>query len=68
MREFVLYYLSKQGVEMCSFLKRTDIYLKKVKSKEILANIKIGVKNYIGTQRGDTCNGSMRFKSSTPSK
>ncbi len=57
MREFVLYYLSKQGVEMCSFLKRTDIYLKKVKSKEILANIKIGVKN-----------GSMRFKSSTPSK
>jgi len=42
---------------MCSFLKRTDIYLKKVKSKEVLANIKIGVKN-----------GSMRFKSSTPSK
>jgi hypothetical protein len=31
---------------MCSFLKRTDIYLKKVKSKEVLANIKIGVKNW----------------------
>ena len=42
---------------MCSFLKRTDIYLKKVKSKEVLANIKIGVKN-----------GSMRFKTLTPSK